>query len=363
MQVLTASTLLLLAASPVAATEFQLLEPAPSRVMAMHKAPQPEPFPLLKQTADAGAAAFVFADGARAPDSTAPAKLEAILPTRETVCEKLANAASESGLPILFFVRLIWQESGFDPFAISHAGAQGVAQFMPRVAAEMGLADPFDPAQALPKSAQFLRSLRDQFGNLGLAAAAYNAGAKRVQDWLDKGRRLPKETRDYVRNITGHAAELWKDKQPQALAVGAPARLPCHIPEIVTANASEPPATIAKTDRRTNAERVQKARSRSQRPLHFIEPGPDLAHARRARGAIYVARDHHAHRLARVADASAKTSSGEPRGTSRSHQRRAVILVNHKAGRAGVRMVDRQKRERTKPVRLALAARPSHARR
>ena len=71
-------------------------------------------------------------------------------------------------------------------------------------AAERGLLDPFDPVQALPKSAEFLRELRDQFGNLGLAAAAYNAGPQRVRDWLAGRRDLPAETRNYVQAITGH---------------------------------------------------------------------------------------------------------------------------------------------------------------
>ena len=55
---------------------------------------------------------------------------------------------------------------------------------MPGTANERGLLDPFNPVQALPKSAEFLSELRDQFGNLGLAAAAYNAGPRRVQEWL-----------------------------------------------------------------------------------------------------------------------------------------------------------------------------------
>ncbi len=62
--------------------------------------------------------------------------------------------------------------------------AQGIAQFMPGTASERRLLDPFDPVQALPKSAEFLSELRSQFGNLGLAAAAYNAGPRRVQEWL-----------------------------------------------------------------------------------------------------------------------------------------------------------------------------------
>ena len=69
---------------------------------------------------------------------------------------------------------------------------------MPGTAAERRLLDPFDPVQALPKSAEFLAELRGKFGNLGLAAAAYNAGPQRVRDWMAGTRRLPGETRRYV---------------------------------------------------------------------------------------------------------------------------------------------------------------------
>ena len=69
--------------------------------------------------------------------------------------------------------------------------------------------DPFDPVQALPKSAEFLNELRGQFGNLGLAAAAYNAGPKRVQDWLAGTGAMPQETRNYVLAITGTSVEDW----------------------------------------------------------------------------------------------------------------------------------------------------------
>ena len=114
----------------------------------------------------------------------------------------------------MFFARLIWQESRLRPDAVgpvtrSGKRAQGIAQFMPATAAERFLLDAFDPAQALPKSAEFLRELRAKFGNLGLAAAAYNAGAQRVQDWLSGKRTLPSETLAYVRSVTGHSAEEW----------------------------------------------------------------------------------------------------------------------------------------------------------
>ena len=66
------------------------------------------------------------------------------------ICDALAAAAGENNLPVDFFARLIWQESRFDPMAVSRAGAQGVAQFMPATANSRGLADPFDPSNQLP---------------------------------------------------------------------------------------------------------------------------------------------------------------------------------------------------------------------
>jgi len=87
-----------------------------------------------------------------------------------SICDAIAAAGTENDLPVDFFARLIWQESRFDPTAVSRAGAQGVAQFMPATANARGLADPFDPIEAIAHSA--LRDLRREFGNLGLAAAA-----------------------------------------------------------------------------------------------------------------------------------------------------------------------------------------------
>jgi hypothetical protein len=108
-----------------------------------------------------------------------------------------------------FFTRLIWRESSFRTGVVSPAGAQGIAQFMPGTAAQRGLQDPFDPEQAIPASARFLGELVKRFGNLGLAAAAYNAGPGRVQGWQDRGGELPAETRAYVINITGRSVDDW----------------------------------------------------------------------------------------------------------------------------------------------------------
>lgn len=147
--------------------------------------------------------------------SVAEARAEASghRPTTESryqeVCAALGGSASDNDLPLDFFTRLIWQESRFDPNAVSRAGAQGIAQFMPDTARRRGLQDPFDPGEAIQKSAELLRDLKQQFGNLGLAAAAYNAGPKRLIDWRAGRRALPRETRDYVRIVTGRSAGSW----------------------------------------------------------------------------------------------------------------------------------------------------------
>src|SRR5260370_24674524 len=104
--------------------------------------------------------------------------------TREAMCLMIESAAKAQGLPLEFFARVIWQESRFQSDAVGPVTrngqrALGIAQFMPGTATQRRLLDPFDPVQALPKSAEFLNELRNQFGNLGLAAAAYNAGPRR----------------------------------------------------------------------------------------------------------------------------------------------------------------------------------------
>jgi hypothetical protein len=124
-------------------------------------------------------------------------------------CSSLARAAAVHDLPLAFFTRLIRQESNFNSKAVSRAGAQGIAQFMPATALWRGLSDPFEPTQALLESARWLHELQAEFGNLGLAAAAYNAGPRRVKDWLGGRGKLPNETRAYVRAITGRTADEW----------------------------------------------------------------------------------------------------------------------------------------------------------
>ena len=139
-----------------------------------------------------------------APEHTAP---------ENSMCLMLESAARANDLPIDFFVRVIWQESRFQSDAVgppTRSGrAQGIAQFMPGTADERGLLDPFNPIQALPKAAEFLSELRGQFGNLGLAAAAYNAGPRRIHDWLAGAGPMPAQTRNYVLAITGRSVDDW----------------------------------------------------------------------------------------------------------------------------------------------------------
>jgi hypothetical protein len=135
-------------------------------------------------------------------------------PTAEDICHAIEQDAAENELPVEFFARVIWQESRFNASAVSPKGAQGIAQFMPRTADFRGLADPFDPIAALHHAASYLSDLRKQFGNLGLAAAGYNAGPGRVSAWLAKQRDLPSETRNYVAIITGWTAAEWASSSP-----------------------------------------------------------------------------------------------------------------------------------------------------
>lgn len=131
--------------------------------------------------------------------------------TIHRICDLIEAHSLRNGLPSAFFARLIWKESRFDPNALSPAGAQGIAQFMPGTARMRGLADPYDIDQAIPASARYLAELRRGFGNLGLAAAAYNAGESRVTRWLGSGGFLPLETEAYVLDVMGEPADNFTD--------------------------------------------------------------------------------------------------------------------------------------------------------
>lgn len=130
------------------------------------------------------------------------------------VCRMIERAAVHEGLDKNFLARLIWKESRFEPAAISPAGAEGIAQFIPSTAAIVGLHDPFNPAEAIKVSAAYLRQLRDIYGSIGIAAVAYNGGEGRANRFARDGGTLPYETQDYVEAITGFNAWRWRDDPP-----------------------------------------------------------------------------------------------------------------------------------------------------
>ena len=168
---------------------------------------------------------------AEPPSGEAAAATTAIdrdIESLDGLCNTLFDSAQHNDLPVPFFANLIWQESRLRHNAVSPVGAQGIAQFMPRVAAAVGLTDPFDPRQALPASARLLHELRERFRNLGFAAAAYNAGVHRVSEWLLHGGKLPRETQTYVVRITGRSVDEWRKSPLDESALRFARPLPCR---------------------------------------------------------------------------------------------------------------------------------------
>ena len=129
-------------------------------------------------------------------------------------CNAIEVFSKRHGLDSGFFARLIWQESRFDPNALSHADARGIAQFIPSTALLRGLKDPYNPADALEHSAQYLAEMVRRYGNEGMAAIGYNGGERRAEGFLE-GKGLAPETVNYVPIITGLNAEQWRDAPPK----------------------------------------------------------------------------------------------------------------------------------------------------
>ncbi len=169
------------------------------------------------------------------------------------ICQMIEAAARSNGLPVDFFTRVIWQESRLQADVIgpptTGGRAEGIAQFMPGTAVERGLYEPFNPAEALPASGEFLAELRNEFGNLGLAAAAYNAGPQRVRDYLSGIRGLPRETRNYVLAITGHPIEEWAVSAITSADAGG--KSPVENPVV---NCKDLLAALARTSNRYNSQ-------------------------------------------------------------------------------------------------------------
>jgi hypothetical protein len=201
-------------------------EGPPARIEIESASRHADPFDAAAQPATASSGEIPHMDAIELPIASEENSNQPL--SVDDLCDALFASAQDNGLPVQFLANLIWQESRLRNDTVSSAGALGIAQFMPEVAAENGLEDPFDPLQAIPASAQLLRELRGQFGNLGFAAAAYNAGPHRVSDWLDRGKALPRETLNYVLRVTGRSAEQWRTTPPTDDKLTFAQHLPCR---------------------------------------------------------------------------------------------------------------------------------------
>jgi hypothetical protein len=124
-------------------------------------------------TLNAGTASVGFG-GAGRDDGEASGTLQAFVPAQ--FAPAISRAAQRWSVAGTLLAAQLYQESRFNPFARSPAGAQGIAQFMPGTARAMGLDDPFDANRAIDAQAHLMRDLLRQFGSVPLALAAYNAG-------------------------------------------------------------------------------------------------------------------------------------------------------------------------------------------
>lgn len=132
---------------------------------------------------------FGAPDGKRAVPSFVPDWLAPIL----------RRASQRWGVSAALLAAQLYQESTFNPFAKSEAGAMGIAQFMPETARAYGLRNPYDVEQAVMAQAHYMRDLLGQFGSVPLALAAYNAGPGNVRRYGG----IPPfpETQSYVASI------------------------------------------------------------------------------------------------------------------------------------------------------------------
>jgi hypothetical protein len=176
----------------------------------------------------------------------------------------------------------------------------GIAQFMPDVADALGL-DAFDAREALPASGRLLRTLRARFANLGLIAAAYNAGPKRVLDWLAARARLPKETRDYVNLITGRSIEAWRNAKAKTVVFDVPRQVPCH--------RSEAFSSIERAERAAQELKLAEERKIEERKIEerkIMEQAARKASLRQRKAGAVKSKAAHQQRLNKLAQSKSR---------------------------------------------------------
>ncbi|MFH1144587.1 MAG: lytic transglycosylase domain-containing protein [Candidatus Eisenbacteria bacterium] len=195
-----------------AAVASTSLQGAPAGVSAVEPAPagrlvsavEPAPagrFVSAVESAPAGPSASAAQPGQVAPAAPTPPPAEA---TRDhPLAERLAQfeqtireAARAASVGANWVRAVIMQESGGRPEAVSAKGAQGLMQLIPSTARSLGVYNPFDPVENIRAGARYLGSMRERFGDMRLALAAYNAGPSRVSAW--GGIPPIAETRTYV---------------------------------------------------------------------------------------------------------------------------------------------------------------------
>ena len=117
---------------------------------------------------------------------------------------EIRTAARRHGLSSSLLAALVRTESGFDPKAVSVAGAQGLGQLIPKTADALAVRDPFDPAQNLDGAARYLADQLESFQNVRLALAAYHAGPQRAGRGLAS---VPTSTRSYIARVLRYERE------------------------------------------------------------------------------------------------------------------------------------------------------------
>ena len=208
---LQALTVALLAVAVMAYLTAVISSPPPSEAGKPLRRSVSRPVPPAPGTSPAGGGALPDAHSSKtmprgpAPWQTPPDRIPEMAPFRGKQGDHrydpiILRAARDYGIDPAVIKAVIMAESGFDPQAISYAGAQGLMQLMPRTANALSVEDPTDPRNNIRGGTRYLKRLLERFdGNLELALAAYNAGSRNVR----RHNGIPpfKTTRRYIAKI------------------------------------------------------------------------------------------------------------------------------------------------------------------